>query len=111
VDLLLLLQDRCSTGSLVVCAFAGGWVWLSTIAQRTRQIGVAPPGYDVPLVRVEVLLAFCEALCCDYVCESSWLLPMGERRFPPPICRCSLCLAVASVVAAQKLEVIARAIH
>jgi hypothetical protein len=36
VDLLLLLQDRCSTGSLVVCAFAGGWVWLSTIAQRTR---------------------------------------------------------------------------
>jgi hypothetical protein len=61
VDLLLLLQDRCSTGSLVVCAFAGGWVWLSTIAQRTRQIGVAPPGYDVPLVRVEVLLA-CSAV-------------------------------------------------
>jgi hypothetical protein len=110
-NLLLLPLDRCLTRALVVCAFAGGWVWLSTIAQRTRQIGVAPPGYDVPLVRVEVLLACCEAPCCDHVCKSSWLLPIGERRIPPLIFRCSLCLAVAAVVAAQELEVVARVIR
>jgi hypothetical protein len=108
---LLLPLDRCSTRALVVCAFAGGWVWLSVIAQRTRQLGVASSRMRLPLVRVKAPLACYEAPCRDYVCESSWLLPMGERRFLPPICRCSLCLAVASVVAAQKLEVIARAIH
>jgi hypothetical protein len=75
------------------------------------QIGVAPPGYNVPLVRVEVLLACCEAPCCDHVCKSSWLIPIGERRIPPLIFRYSLCLALAAVVAAQELEVVARVVR